>query len=158
MWAWVKARYHLECRCVLFWFSLGAECDRECGWVIQSDQYLCIALSKKKDLCIARQFRYPATFSFNGMLNLVHILASGAFVIRCKCLIWYPYVSSQISEMSKVFQILTGINTYAWCVYFTAKNTCLVLLLFGSVSLLIRTDAKCSHSHVSSYCWEQIVS
>jgi hypothetical protein len=48
-------------------------------------------------------------------------------------------------------------SIHAWCVYFTAKNTCLVLLLFGSVSLLIRTDAKCSHSHVPSYCREQII-
>jgi hypothetical protein len=39
-----------------------------------------------------------------------------------------------------------------------AKNKCLVSFLFGSISLLIRIDAKCHLSHVFSCCCEQMLS
>jgi hypothetical protein len=55
-----EGKVSLRVRCVLFWFSLGAECDRECGWVIQSGQDLCIALSKKKRSVYSSAIQVPS--------------------------------------------------------------------------------------------------
>jgi hypothetical protein len=71
---------YLLCRCVVFLFSLGAEHDRVCHWVIQSGQ----------DLCAAWQFRYRSFGTFTAMRWLImwELSTHLPFILGMLCLFW----------------------------------------------------------------------